>query len=324
MKRTLSLLLILALLACASGCAKETPPAAATAPVTEELTTAPATDAPASTEAPTRETAPADTETPANTEVPPETEAPTESAPPETETPEPAATTQTEPPEESTDFIPEREPSHLEVWELIDDDFFEEGTFTDEYGYDYTYSYELPKFTLETPTTKAINADIQATFGANAQEALDWIERRVAPGILGIGFFTSAWENVVALVLVEHTDWGFDDYRVYCYDAENDAWLTTAQLVEKMGYTQEQFLEAAKMVNLRAYEEQYELLDEDMRQQTGYYDFLPKATSERYINMDLMAYPDAYGDLIILAPVPSLAGADYYYQQLYLELAGVG
>lgn len=298
MKKLMILMMTAALLLFA-GCAGSmmpiiAPPSGApTASATATTSTAASTEAAPTGTTPVPET----TAAPAS----PTTEAPATVA---------AATEQTEPAEP------------VDPWSLMDKSMFEQGAYTDDLGNDYTYSYGLPCIKADTPAARAINRDIDETFGAHIREAEDAMDKGLSLGVVSVGYYGQVWEDVLTLVIIEHTDWAFDDYGVYCYEVSTGTWLSTPMLLEKMGVDSEDFLDICRQQFRQYFMDEYSEIPEDQRQAYGYYDGLNRVDTHRYVNLDLQTYPDVDGDLVVIAPIVSLAGADYYYHPIHLGLNG--
>ena len=273
---------------------------------------------PGKTEAPTVAETKA-SETAALTEAP--TDAPATSAP-ATETEAVPTETETEPVPTETEAPTEPTEPYIDPWSLLGELSFDAGSYTDKYGYDWSYSYDIPCLNAYTADARRINADIDAVFGEQVRESLANIEEGESIGILDIGFHGEVWEDILTIVVVMHTDWSFDDYRVYCYDCSEGRWLDTRALLERLEIDENDFLEGCRELFIDVYKEQYSEIPEDRRTEYGYYDGLARVDDERYVNLDLMVYPDGDGDLVVIAPIVSLAGADFYYQQVWLYLDG--
>ena len=48
--------------------------------------------------------------------------------------------------------------------------------------------------------------------------------------------------------------------------------------------------------------------------------FLARVDGPEYVNLNLKVYPNANGQLVVIAPIVSMAGADYYYHPIILDL----
>lgn len=255
---------------------------AATAAPTTELPTEPVTEAP---------TAPV-TELP--TEAP--TEAPTE---PTTEAPAP-----------------------VDPWSVMGELSFEEGTYEDNVGNIYTYSYGLPCINDDTEGARAINADIEDVFGNQILAAHQDMEDKLSLYLIDTGYHGEVWEDVLTLVIVAHTDWGDDQYGVYSYEVTTGRWLSTRDLLDRMGISEEEFLETCRVKFREFFEDQYKDLPKDLRETYGYDQYLARVDDELYLSMDLRIYPSESGELIAVAPIVSMAGADFYWHLLPLGIGG--
>ena len=250
----------------------------------------------------------------------PEPEAP--SLPPETKQPEPDSVPKTEPAEpNSEDETDPAEPGFpvepIDPWSLIESVSFEQGFYTDDLGNEVTYGYELVKVGTETPGAKAINEDIDRVFGGYIREAHKEMEEGLSLGIEHVGFNGHVWEDILTIEMIAHMDFEVTDIRPYCYDVYTCEWLGTADILRRMDVSQEEFLEACRQRFQAVYEERYQALPAEQRESSGYYEGLRRCSSDEFVNMELRIYPED-GDIVVIAPIVSLAGADYYYEKLWL------
>lgn len=314
MKRLLILLLAAALLL-AAGCSGEKTDAS-------PFGLGGAAGAGTETAAPTQAGTVPTTEGPAPTTLP-ETTAELPPAQPTTQPPEttaaPVVTTEPEP--EPTTEAP-TEP--LDPWSLMKETFFGQGSFVDEYEDEYSYSYAIPGIDADTPGAQEINAAIDESFGAWVGEAYAAMDEGRGPELLQVGYHGEVWEDVLSLVIVCRSIWEGDYYGIYCYEVSTGRWLSTAQVLERMDVSQEEFLEICRRQFRQYYVDMYSEIPEDQRETYGYYWGLDRVDSDEYVNMDLQVYPVASGDLVVIAPIVSLAGADSYFHPIHLGLGGVG
>ncbi len=296
MKKILALLLCLLLL---SGCAS------AGLPI-DLPTDAPATAAPETTQATAATEAPAATELPVSTELPPDTEAPVVTDAPDTTTEAPQA------------------PEPVDPWSIPDVSFFDQGYYEDDLGNGWTWSYELPCLKADTPGAREINEAIDASFGEDVREAQQAMEDKLSLVMFHIGCRWVLWEDVLSVVIIEDTDWGFTNYGVYCYDTTTGERLDTPALLRKMGISENAFLETCRQQMIQYYKDECAGIPNDQKEQYGYYDGLERQITSDFVNLELMAYPYEGGDIAIIAPIVSLAGADWYYHEIYLGIGGDG
>ena len=261
------------------------------------------------TAAPTTEI-PAETLTEAPTE--PVTEVPTESV-----TEAPAEPSTEAPAEPSTEA-----PAPVDPWSFMGELSFEQGTYKDDIGNVYTYSYGLPCILADTEGARAINADIEDIFGGQILSAHQDMEDKLSLYLIDTGYHGEVWEDVLTLIIVAHTDWGDDQYGVYSYEVSSGRWLRTRDLLDRMGIDQEEFLETCSVKFRAFFEDQYKGIPEDQRAAYGYDEFLARVDDELYVSMDLRVYPSETGELIAVAPIVSMAGADFYWHLIPLGIGG--
>lgn len=185
-----------------------------------------------------------------------------------------------------------------------------------------TYSYALPCILADTEGARAINADVEGRFGDVFRIAKEHDDEDGSFDVDALEYRSGVWEDVLTVIVTEEMSYAWTDYAVYCYETSTGRWLTTAMLLERMGISEEEFLDVCRETFRQTFINQYResvWTDEDL-EKYGYHEALEQADSDRYVNMDLMAYPDANGRLVVIAPIVSLVGAGLYYQVLHLDL----
>lgn len=207
----------------------------------------------------------------------------------------------------------------VDPWSLMGKLSYEAGQYTDDLGNQYDYSYDLPCIQADTAGAQAINADIDRLFGAAVRDAHEAMEEGLSLYMLGIGWRGEVWEDVVTLVISTESDWGDSVYGIYCYEIGTGRWLRTPELLKRMGYSENDFLSRCREQFRQFFIDEYDEIPEDMRASYGYYEALERVTQPQFINMELQAYPDESGKLVVAAPIVSLAGADHYYYLIPLD-----
>ena len=311
MKKIL-IFVIVSILLLAAGCSDEKKPADFLPLTTAESAAATETTAVTQTEPMTATTAP---ETTVPTDAPISTQANTE--PPDyTMTPTEAYLTEPRP----SDELP---PEPVDPWSLMGESLLEQGTYTDLSGNTLSYSYALPCLTADTPAARDINAKIDEDIGSLIRENLGYTQEGVDAGLVSVGYYGEVWGNVLSMVIVLQWDWDYTDYAVFCYDTVAERWLDTPALLEKMGIPQDYFLCACKDTFRQRFKELFASVPEDQRAEYGYYTFLDRADGPEYVNLDLQVYPNAAGEVVVVAPIVSLAGADHYFQLIPMHFDNV-
>lgn len=254
---------------------------------------------------------------PATTGAAPATTAAPKTEPPATSAPEPLAP-ETEPAQTT------EAPEPIDPWSLFGSDSYVVGDYTDELGNEYSYSYDLPILLADTEGAQEINKALDERFGAMVRNEKENIEQELSIGIETVGYHGVVWEDILTLIVTAHgynDDW--TDYGVYSYEASTGRRLTTPMILEKMGVSEEVFLEDCRAIFQYRFAEKYSELTEEDRAQTGYNDMLARQITDEYVNLDLAVYPEE-GELMIVAPILSLAGPDFVYEVLPFGLNAVG
>lgn len=248
----------------------------------------------------------------------------------QTETPATDATSQT--PQEPAQILPTPETVNpteqadendswddlTNAYDLVETGFAYEGE---------NYSYYLPTLKADTAGAKAINDAIYAEFGQRAEESARVIEANTEPytivtDLCSVNWYLTVYDGVISLVVSATNEGDWTEYKVYYYDMAEGTALTKAAMLDRLDLAEDELLEGTRNAVRERFETQYGDLPEETREQIGYYDCLALADSDEIINMDMLEFAVDEGAFItVFAPVPSIAGAGYYYQALYPTLA---
>lgn len=291
MKKLLVLFLSAALLL--TGCTVLLPNPGATAPTAARTEPGAA----GSTERVTETVSdPAQTEPPLSTAAPVSTEAEmTTEAPTTTEEPAPVS---------------------KNPWEYLGSLSYDAGTYLYE-SVEYSYSFDLPCIVDDRPGAAEINEAIDRQVAAHVRKSKEAIDNHTDTELLEVGFHASVWADVLSVIIVERYSYNmWTEYYVYNYETTTGLWLSNEMLLDKMGVSEQVFMELADVQIRRSFiEENGENPNEMIRQE---YDFAMDRI-EQYVNMDLQFYP-IEGDIVICAPIPNCIGAEYHMEELELGL----
>lgn len=206
-----------------------------------------------------------------------------------------------------TDELPE------DLHELVVEDFSAQDRYTDDCGNVMDYSYSIPRLDANTQGARAINAAI----GKQTEELRQWAEEHEDGGysisVYSLSYEVYVWQDVVSVVMKKSYYYDYTEYFVYCYDSATGRRLDTPDLLEKLGISQERFLEACRKTFRERYEKNTAAMPEEERAQyeKEFPEMLPE--SEKFVNLELAVYPDESGELIAVAPITSWVGAAFYY-----------
>ena len=206
-----------------------------------------------------------------------------------------------------------------QIWELYSEDF----DYTDSVGNTGHYTYRVPQLEADTEGAVSINRGIEREYGPFVEEALACRDEGDSISCAYIVWETYQYGDILSLVMTCAWDNDMNQYSVYLYDTANGTRLTTAELLAQMGVDETAFLAAVRQAAAERFDGNYAGITGDFG------DFLAErrawTLSDDNINIDVMvAYPDENGQLHVVLPIGSIAGADAYEEWLTPELGAVG
>ncbi|MGM9523629.1 MAG: hypothetical protein ACI3VU_04375 [Faecousia sp.] len=238
-----------------------------------------------------------------------------------------SATEQTSAPtetEEPTEPTPEEPTTGVE--ELVSEYYSDAGEY--EYFYDditsntFYYSYHLPAIASWSDGAQAINQSISETFGALIEEQYKAMEEGWFLDYNLVSWYPTFYNDLLIFVIVAESVSDFSSYGVYCYNQTTGEWLQGSALLEYLYIEEESFLEAARAAAEECFVSYFGDISEEERELYGYDECLAWTVSDENINLEnLMFYPDEHGEIVVIARIASMAGADWYYHYIYPELA---
>lgn len=206
-----------------------------------------------------------------------------------------------------------------QIRELYSEDF----DYTDSVGNTGHYTYRVPQLEADTEGAVSINRGIEREYGPFVEEALACRDDGDSISCAYIVWETYQYGDILSLVMTCAWDNDMNQYSVYLYDTANGTRLTTAELLAQMGVDETAFLAAVRQAAAERFDGNYAGITGDFD------DFLAErrawTLSDDNINIDVMvAYPDENGQLHVVLPIGSIAGADAYEEWLTPELGAVG
>ena len=229
---------------------------------------------------------------PAESAVPAETPASVESPEP-SETPVPV--------ESETPVIPE---------DIVITAYENSGDYTDSLGNKYRYSYRIPAINADTEDALRLNSLINEQLMSVVNEELSAMADGVSLVTVNVDFSYYVNGGIVSFLCKADSPNDFYSYWVYNYDAESGREFTRSDFLAREELTEEELVSLALSAceafggfpHDSFYEEQYARTIDP----AGY-------------GEDLMLYYGENGALSIVAPIYSLAGAAFYYQELAIR-----
>lgn len=247
------------------------------------------------------------------TETTKSTEAPT--------TVQTSAPTETEEPTEPT---PEEPTTGVE--ELVSEYYSDAGEY--EYFYDditsdtFYYSYHLPAIASWSDGAQAINQSIIETFGALIDEQYKAMEEGWFLDYNLVSWYPAFYNDLLIITIVAESISDFSDYGVYCYNQTTGEWLQGSALLDYLYIEEQSFLEATREAAAECFISYFGDISEEERELYGYDACLAWTVSDENINLEnLMFYPDEHGEIVVIARIGSMAGAEWYYHCIFPEIS---
>ena len=151
--------------------------------------------------------------------------------------------------------------------------------------------------------------------------------KKAMAGGVSLSCMYITWEtyqcgNVLSLIV--SCGWGFDmnTHSVYLYDTATGEQMTTAQLLETLQVEPETFLAAVRQAAAERFDGKYAGIGGDTDELVA--ERRAWTLSDENINLDVMTYADAAGNLYVYLPIGSIAGAASYEEPLTLDLGAAG
>ena len=191
------------------------------------------------------------------------------------------------------------------------------GVYQDSFGSEFTYDFSLPVLEGDTENIRAINQAISDEFQGEIDEALASIETEGGTDLYSIGWEAGVYGGLVCIRVVKSYNYGFAVFAIYYYDAFRDQILTQDEVLEQIQISKEHFVEATRDAVQLYMEEECASLSSQQKEDYGYYDALNWTLSEDNLYYEnIRVFIDEDGDIGVVLPVGSVAGADWYYRAI--------
>ena len=191
------------------------------------------------------------------------------------------------------------------------------GVCLDGDGNDLAYSYRVPEF-FNSEGSKAIrdiNADIFATFDVLADQELERIWNGEVPEYTRISYDFSIYDGIEMLSVCVDSEFNPGIRAVYCYDRQNDTRMYTRELLKRLGISESDFLDTVRSAVEDAFVYSNGGLAED--DPDTYNEALAWTISDDAVNLEMPVYVNAYDQVVVVARIGTMAGAGWYYTELY-------
>ena len=205
----------------------------------------------------------------------------------------------------------------IAVTELYNEDG--KGIFDD--GLPYNYSFHVPQIEDDTADAAAINQEIASTYGEIAKVCLESIRNKEPPYCSSVEYESFRSGGVLTLVLKYAYFYdGFEGYATYIYGTAKGMRLSNRDILEMQDMTEAEYLSALRRAAAKDFDDAYHAGWGELEElhSSGYRELRRWTLSEQNLNLNLPLYLDD-GVLHVIAPIGSIAGADYLSRDLTLK-----
>lgn len=190
--------------------------------------------------------------------------------------------------------------------------FEKSGDYTDSLGNEYHYSYRIPAINAEPEEARRLNELIYTQLMSVVDEELKSMDDGLSLVSVNVDYRYYVNDGIVSILCTSDSPNDFNNYLVCNYDAGNDREFTRADFLAREGLTEEELVSLACATCEQTFTEAFGNFPHDSFYEEQYARTLDPST----YGDDLMLYYGEDGTLSMVAPIFSLAGASFYYQEI--------
>lgn len=191
----------------------------------------------------------------------------------------------------------------------LTDAYYDENTYTDKYGTEYSYYFRLPKFYhSDYQELEQINQQIYDFYYSIIEAEEQAMTAQEFLSYTFIDWQAAAYNNVLFLHVYAYTyDW--EEHDVFYIDLLTMKPLTPAEMLERIGMEETYFLDTVRSRAESVFVEYFSEIPEAERESNGYYQCLEETVSDDFVNLDLPIYVTENGQITVYLKISSMAGS---------------
>lgn len=190
--------------------------------------------------------------------------------------------------------------------------FEKSGDYTDSLGNEYHYSYRIPAINAEPEEARRLNELIYTQLMSVVDKELKSMDDGLSLVSVNVDYRYYVNDGIVSILCTSDSPNDFNNYLVCNYDAGNGREFTRADFLAREGLTEEELVSLACATCEQTFTEAFGNFPHDSFYEEQYARTLDPST----YGDDLMLYYGEDGTLSMVAPIFSLAGASFYYQEI--------
>lgn len=187
--------------------------------------------------------------------------------------------------------------------------------------YDVDMEYHVPEIVFDGEGIDYLNEMLyqQIFEDVYVKEVEDALDEYGMPGVAFIVYQWGLSDNFLSIV-VTITPYASEgaEFSIYNVDLSNGQLASQTEVLAHFGYTVDSFSDKARAVMGSVVIDQYAALLDDPSMQADFDDIMLRTTSDEYVS-DATPFVGSDGTLWMIAPIASIAGADFYSQVIPFE-----
>ncbi len=184
------------------------------------------------------------------------------------------------------------------------------GTYTDSVGNVDNYHYQIPQFNADSESAKVLNERMMYDIIDEIRDEFFSMDKGYSLFCYNITYEVFENGDVVAILVSVPYPNDCVEYYAYTYDFAQDKEITNAELLAMFEWSEEAFIEEACRREKEHFQRQIKDMYPDMTEEDINY-YIHSAVTET--SVELPMYIGTDGMLYVYLPMPSVAGADWYY-----------
>ena len=193
--------------------------------------------------------------------------------------------------------------------------FEKSGDYTDSLGNECHYSYRIPAINAEPEEARRLNELIYTQLMSVVDKELKSMDDGLSLVSVNVDYRYYVNDGIVSILCTSDSPNDFNNYLVCNYDAGNGREFTRADFLAREGLTEEELVSLACATCEKTFTEAFGNFPHDSFYEEQYARTLDPST----YGDDLMLYYGEDGTLSMVAPIFSLAGASFYYQEIAIR-----
>ena len=206
---------------------------------------------------------------------------------------------------------------------LITELYTMDGSYTDEWDNEYTYSLHVPQVSADSADAEALNREIAETYQADVDALQDALDNGYSITVSDIAWESHWTGSLLSLVVSAQYPDASNSYNVYHFDFADGKRLTGAEVLAALNVDGNAFLTEVHRAAAQTFDNMYAGVDVMDAGTAGY--LVPlRAMTIAMADGDVPFVPNPDGSFIAYLNIGSIAGAGWYAQPVAVELPEAG